>query len=231
MSEDDNRAQRNSKALEAELILDPQRKAEAEARNGLRQYDVGLRIIMQALEWGEFRLRPSTILTLHREALNGISAFAGNYRPAGVEIQGSRHMPPGAHQVAELVEDMCDYVNSHWSEKTAIHLAAYVMWRLNWIHPFADGNGRTSRMISYVVLCVKTGSILPGVPTIPDQIVVNRGPYFAALDAADLAWKEDRVDVSQMESLLSSLLATQLTRAFEQAGGSPVEPISADRPP
>jgi hypothetical protein len=36
------------------------------------------------------------------------------------------------------------------ADATAIHLAAYLMWRLNWIHPFADGNGRTARMTSYV---------------------------------------------------------------------------------
>ena len=78
----------------------------------------------------------------------------------------------------ELVEDMCDYINDHWNETTPIHLASYLMWRLNWIHPFADGNGRTSRIVSYVVLSIRAGSILPGTPKIPDQIVDNRKPYF-----------------------------------------------------
>jgi Fic family protein len=53
--------------------------------------------------------------------------YAGNFRPAGVEIQGSKHQPPGAHQVPELIEDMCDYINANWDGATAIHLAAYVM--------------------------------------------------------------------------------------------------------
>lgn len=93
------------------------------------------------------------------------------------------------------------------------------MWRLNWIHPFADGNGRTSRIASYVVLSIRAGAILPGTPTIPDQIVDNRNPYFDALDAADLAWKEGRVDVSKMEELLGALLARQLTSFYKAAGG------------
>ena len=140
--------QRHSRALEPDLIVDLQLKAEAEAKNGLRQYDVGLRVIETAIERGpeSFKLRPSAILSLHREALIDISAYAGLWRPAGVEIQGSRHTPPGAHLVAELIEDMCDYVNDRWHDATAIHLASYLMWRLNWIHPFADGNGRTARM-------------------------------------------------------------------------------------
>lgn len=212
--------QRHSQALEAELVTDPQAKAEAEARNGLRQYDAGIRIAQEAMERGGFRLRPSVILTLHREALAGISSFAGNFRPAGVSIGGSRHTPPGAHRVPELVEDLCDHVNQTWDAASALHLASYVMWRLNWIHPFADGNGRTSRITSYVVLCTKLGYLLPGTPTIPDQIVENRGPYFEALDAADDACKAGTVDVSVMETLLSALLARQLANVYDQAGGS-----------
>ncbi len=178
---------RDSRALEPQLITDPQARAEAEARNVLRQYDGGIAAIQSALERRSFKLRPSLILALHREALTGISIFAGNFRPAGVEIKGSRHQPPGAHLVPELVENLCDYVNERWGQSTPIHLASYVMWRLNWIHPFADGNGRTSRIVSYVVLSIRAGAILPGTPTIPDQIVDNRNPYFDALDAADVA--------------------------------------------
>jgi Fic family protein len=93
------------------------------------------------------------------------------------------------------------------------------MWRLNWIHPFADGNGRISRIISYVVLSVRAGALLLGTPTIPDQIVDNRIPYFEALDAADLACREGRVDVSKMEELLGALLANQLAGFYQSAGG------------
>lgn len=211
---------RDSRALEPEIIDDPVRKAETEARNGLRQYDAGLAAIQAALDRGSpFRLRPSLILALHREALEGLSSYAGLWRPGGVEIEGSSHQPVGAHLVAEAVEDLCDYVNDNW-DKSPIHLAAYVMWRLNWIHPFADGNGRTSRVLSYVVMSIRAGYVLPGTPTIPDQIVENRGPYFEALDAADAAWKaEGSVDVSRMEDLLAGMLAKQLASFYEQAGG------------
>jgi Fic family protein len=93
------------------------------------------------------------------------------------------------------------------------------MWRLNWIHPFADGNGRTSRIVSYVVLSVKSGFILPGTPTIPDQIVNDRSGYFAALDAADAAYRDGRLDVTQMEELLGGMLARQLAAFYESTGG------------
>jgi Fic/DOC family len=122
---------RDSRAFEPELITDPEERAEAEARNGLRQYDLGIQAVQTALDRNATKIRLSLILALHREALAGISVFAGNFRPAGVKIQGSKHEPPGAHLVPGLVEELCDYVNDSWEKSTPIHLAAYVMWRLN----------------------------------------------------------------------------------------------------
>jgi Fic family protein len=212
------RETRHSRALEPELIADPQHKAEAEAANGLRQYDFAVKWVSQALERQPFRLRPSLILSFQREALQGISAYAGVFRPASVEILGSKHEPPSAHLVAELVEDLCDYVNEHW-DTSAIHLAAYVMWRLNWIHPFADGNGRTSRILSFFVLSTKLGAVLPGTPTLPELVIQHRDDYEDALDLADAAWKEGHLDVSAMERLIESLLAKQLARVYDMAAG------------
>lgn len=125
----------------------------------------------------------------------------------------------GAHLVAEEAEHLCGYINAHRNDRTPLHLSAYAMWRLNWMHPFSDGNGRTSRVFSYVVLCVALGYVLPGTRTIPDQIVANRKPNFMALEAADRAWKESRVDLSSMETLLARLLASQLTSLIELATG------------
>lgn len=118
---------------------------------------------------------------------------------------------------------MCDYVNNHFHTMTAFHLAAYVMWRLNWIHPFADGNGRTSRIVSYIVLCVKLKVLLPGTPTIPQQIEANRKMYFEALEAADEALRATgEADISVMEKALEGMLARQLLSVIEKAGGRPL---------
>jgi Fic family protein len=177
--------ERHSEALEVELIADPDEKARQEAKNGLRQFDSAIEQIEYWLHPERpFKLRPSAIMTLNRMALEGLSSFAGIYRPAGIEIKGSGHIPPAAHLVAELLEEMCDYVNTNW-ERSPIHLASYVMWRLNWIHPFVDGNGRTTRTVSFVVLCVRLGYRVPGTNTVPEQISKNKKPYYEALEQAD----------------------------------------------
>ena len=214
---------RHSHARDAELITDPVKLAEREALNGLRQFDSVVEIVEYfLLPDRQFRFRPSQLLHLHRVALDGISSYAGTWRPAGIDIAGSRHQPVGAHQVPELVEDLCDYVNSNWKKRSPIHLASYVMWKLNWIHPFTDGNGRTSRSASY--LCLRTGYLLPGKKTIPDQISEGRKPYYDALEAADKAWANGRVDLAEMEALLSTLLARQLVGVFDDATGAPSSP-------
>ncbi len=221
---DDASERRHSKAEAPEPISDPDERARAEAANGLRQFDAGKAAAQEAIDRiaagsNRFRLRPSLIMGLHREALEGINPFAGAYRPGSVSITKSKHTPPPRIQVPSLVEDMCDYVNDNWESKSPLHLSAYVMWRLNWIHPFDDGNGRTSRIASYVVLMIRSGFILPGTPTIPDQIVQDRSGYFRSLDASDEACREGRIDVSRMEELLGRMLARQLAGFYQLAGG------------
>jgi len=137
-----------------------------------------------------------------------------------MEIFGSKHTPPLSADVPALAEELCDYVMDHWSTASAIHLAAYVMWRINWIHPFDDGNGRTARAASYLVLSVHMGHVLPGEKTIPQQISTSKNPYYMALEAADKAFKRTgRIDVSELEELISAALAAQFVEALDKAGG------------
>jgi len=209
---------RQSKAVNPSLIEDPDRKARQEAENAVRQFDRVLDMIEDVARGGRpFRLRVSMILDLHRIALEGLDAYAGNFRPGPVEIGLSQHVPPEAHLVPALVEDMCDYVMDNQEKASALHLCAYVMWRLNWIHPFTDGNGRTSRAVAYYVLCGKTGYQLPGRYSVPEQITADKQPYYKALEAADARYREGEIDLTALEELLEECLATQLLQAMDDA--------------
>ena len=167
---------RHSQADPVELISDPDGKARREAENGVRQFKAALEIVRSSIRQLEqkFRLTQAVILTLHHKALDGIHPLAGTYRNSAVYIGKSNHFPPRHVEVPDLVAEMCAYVNERWEDRSAIHLAAYVLWRMNWIHPFADGNGRTARATAYVVLSAKLDSLLPGTPTIPDQIAADK---------------------------------------------------------
>ena len=50
-------------------------------------------------------------------------------------------------------------------------LPAYALWRLNWIHPFIEGNGRTARAACYYLICLRNGGLLPGIKIVPEQAV------------------------------------------------------------
>jgi Fic family protein len=218
MSEDEGRV-RHSKAEAPNVILSENERAEREAANALVQASKLIEMIEYwvAEKDRPFKLRPSTILDLNRLAIDGLDAFAGNWRPGSVKIEGSKHTPPDAHLVPHLVEEMCDYVNDHWKSKRAAHLAAYVMWRMNWIHAFTDGNGRTARAISYLVLSARLKMKVPGTPTIPELVTANREAYYAALESADNGGEEGLKD---MEILLERLLAKQLLTVVSEASGN-----------
>ena len=194
--------ERYTSTQQVELITNPDELARREAENGIRQTKLALDIIRNFVRDKErpFRLRQGLLLQLNAEALRDIHPLAGTYRNGPATIYGSSHEPPPAFRVADEITDMCDYVNSHWDDKSALHLGAYTLWRVNWVHPFADGNGRSARAISYVVLSVKVDGLLPGTKTIPDQIAENKTPYYDALEKADAVWKaENKVDVSALK--------------------------------
>jgi Fic family protein len=98
----------------------------------------------------------------------------GTLRTADVELVGIEHEPPPWKEVAVLVNELCAYVNHPFSNPhdvisvvdEAIHRAAYTLWRVNWVHPFGDGNGRTARAASYAVLCGNLGGEVPLSPRV-----------------------------------------------------------------
>ena len=212
-------SERHSQSLGLDLITDPVEKAKVEAENALRQTKAAMRMLPKWVGENRPLLRPSLFLDLHRILLSRISQYPGTYRPGSMSISHSDHAPPTSSDVPRLIEELCDYVNENWTKKSAIHLSAYVLWRVNWIHPFDDGNGRTARIVSYLVLCAHTKTELPGTPPIPEQISQAKGPYYKALEAADKKWLSGVVDVGFLEELLASCLANQLIEFYKFAGG------------
>jgi Fic family protein len=208
-----------------QLFDTPEEKALLESRNALLQFDEVKKLVATSVSSG-FSLSPETLLQLQYLAIHDIYDCAGNFRSGPVYlarngvVDDKFHQPPPPEQVAPLVQEMCDHVNHNFG-KPALHLAAYVMWRHNWIHPFFGGNGRTSRAISYFVLCARVGYDLPGNPTVPQQIAdsqTNRDRYINALHAADDAYSHGAVvDVSQMEALVSDCLGAQLYTVHQAA--------------
>ena len=85
-------------------------------------------------------------------------------------------------------------------------LATYVLWRLNHIHPFINGNGRTARAACYFILCIAAGGWLRGDTILPELIRQNHDEYTAALVAADQSLATGTFDMSILHAFVSSSL-------------------------
>jgi Fic family protein len=137
-----------------------------------------------------------------------ISQFGGRFREEPIYVGG--HVPPHFREVPELMDRFISTIHENWFNWSATELAAYGLWRLNWVHPFIEGNGRTARATCYYLLCVKSGGLLPGKRIVPERIRDDRRGYVDGLIAADRAWNEGNLDFSVLEDYLARLLEAQL---------------------
>ena len=100
---------RHSKADEPEIVIDPAERAKLEARNAIEQFDAVISLVEQFTEpeHPPFRLRASIVLQLQRIALKRLSAYAGVFRPAGVDIGGSKRKPVEAYISSRVASRKC----------------------------------------------------------------------------------------------------------------------------
>lgn len=78
--------------------------------------------------------------------------WAGNYRNSSVIIGGTDFKPPEAIEVPKLVKELVDWIKVNKKKFHPVEFAAFIHYKLVAIHPFFDGNGRTSRLLMNVVL-------------------------------------------------------------------------------
>ena len=200
----------NSGDSDGPCLCSPAMKASLEARNGADQIDY----ISQLVEGGVTSLRESHVLELQRCAVRDIYPCAGKYRDfrMKVYIANSRHSLPEAAFVPTLVQEAVDFVNNgNLDSLSALDRAAYALWRFNWIHPFAGGNGRTSRALAYLIVCMERRYMLPGVPTMPTLVYQYRDEYIGALRKLDQSAADSQdVDLRPMSDFLRKMLVRQL---------------------
>jgi len=173
-----------------------------------RPYDLLTNCIEIGLVKGPASFDKFLLWSLNHVAVANISQFGERFRKEPIYV-GS-HVPPHFDEVDDWVDRFISTAQENWYIWSETELAAYGLWRLNWIHPFIEGNGRTARAACYFLLCVRSGSILPGRRIVPERIRDSRGDYETALAAADRAWDEGHLDFSEMEAYLSGLLQAQL---------------------
>lgn len=104
--------------------------------------------------------------------------WAGRYRNSGVIIGGADHKPPEALEISKLMKNIVKWVGDNHKKIHSVELASIVHHKLVFVHPFFDGNGRTSRLVMNILL------MQSGFPLV---IVLknDRKKYYQTLSLAD----------------------------------------------
>jgi len=125
-------------------------------------------------------LNEREVLSIHNLILRGIIPDdAGRYRRVQVMIKGSSYMPPQPFMVSKEMEDFFIWYEIHKNSMHPIVLAAELHERLVTIHPFIDGNGRTSRLVMNLIL-LQNGYVIANIKGDYD----TRMRYYNTLETA-----------------------------------------------
>lgn len=117
---------------------------------------------------------------------------AGSYRKGSVVINRSPHIPPDALLVPDLMQELLDFINRPDESQFDLIKVAQAHHRFVWIHPFANGNGRTVRLFTYAML-IRAGFRVDVAGRIVNPTAIfcsNRDEYYHYLGEADTGTDE-----------------------------------------
>ncbi len=150
---------------------------------------------------------------LHRTGTLFLLREPGVYRREPVYVMSGTtviHTPPSHEDVGARMAETFAELSAMWVQMSPVEIGAYLLWRINWVHPFKNGNGRTARAFCYACVCLKYGFVLPGTSTLIDLIMQNREEYQEALRAADVAFEPTGTpDLTLMHLFVERLLVEQ----------------------
>jgi len=139
----------NPLTLEEVRLLEEGKKLPSATERSKREvlnYFAALRYVEKHAHQKAFR--HEDILKLHQLIASDVmdQGRSGGYRTMQVRV--GNHMPPAANQVSPLMWELLEWWNRKSSVWSPIITSAIIHYRFEDIHPFADGNGRTGRMLA-----------------------------------------------------------------------------------
>lgn len=136
-------------------------------------------LFMEDLAQKEDKLSEYSIKQIHSLILKNIDdENKGKYRTTNVIISGAEHKPPQSFEVQSKMQEFIKKYNENITKLHPIELASFVHIEFVKIHPFIDGNGRTSRLLMNLEL------IKAGFPPVVIELE-DRLEYYKALDIAN----------------------------------------------
>lgn len=163
-------------------------------------------------------LTPSVILQLHRDLYRFVdSAYAGHWKDADNVIAErlptgelvARFRPASAAATPGAVEELCQAYNSALRQDAFDPILPSLLFAFDFvsIHPFNDGNGRMSRLLTLLVL-YRAGYTVGKYISLESLIEQTKESYYEALQASSWGWQEGANDPAPfVEYMLGIVLA------------------------
>lgn len=178
-------------------------RQKSEPRNRSEQEIAGYREVLATIhESYEYVVpRPNIILQLHRDLYSySQGVTGGSYKNsdnviAEIDTEGNqkaRFIPVPAFQTADAMEELCSRFLEAWEADHMDKLVLIPMFILDFlcIHPFNDGNGRMSRLLT-LLLFYKAGYIVGKYVSMEMLIEKTKETYYEALQASSDGWHEN----------------------------------------
>jgi Fic family protein len=213
-------------ARAAAVIRNPDEQPRNRSEAELRGYSNALSYVFDE-GWAASEVSVGTMLRLHRLLYEPSGALgAGQFKSADnvvVERDGSGRRRVRFHPVSAartpaatkaLVDDYEDVLNRHEHHPLIVD-AAFVL-DFTVIHPFADGNGRVSRLLTNLLLG-HHGYDAGRYVSLERQIERTQERYYAALHASTVGWHEGEHSVWPWISYFTDVLETVYERFVQQA--------------
>lgn len=178
----------------------------SEPKNRSEQEIAGYREVLATIHenYEYITTRPNIILQLHRDLYSfSQGAIGGNYKNSDNIIaerdtegnQKIRFVPVPAYQTPEAMENLCNRFIEEWEANSIDKLILIPMFILDFlcIHPFNDGNGRMSRLLT-LLLFYKAGYIVGKYVSMEMLIEKTKETYYEALESSSFNWHENDND-------------------------------------
>lgn len=172
----------NPLTLEQVRALEEGRALAASGRRPQQEvlnYFAGLRFIEKNAK--KTKIRHEDVLKLHRILAGNVmdQGEAGKYRL--IQVRVGSYLPPPAQEVSGLMFELLEWWNRESLNLSPILSSAIVHYRLEAIHPFADGNGRTGRAFALWEL-YRRGFDTHHIFSIDEYYWEDRPRYYSALN-------------------------------------------------
>ena len=153
---------------------------ETRPKREILNYFSGLRYIEKHAK--KKTLRHEDIFKLHRLLAGKVmdQGEAGRYRT--IQVRVGRHYPPAAADVSGLMFELLEWWNKKAPELSPALSSSILHYQFEWIHPFADGNGRTGRALALWEL-YRRGFDSHHIFSVDEYYWEDRPAYYRALDA------------------------------------------------